>query len=335
MKCSPAQKLLWIMPISFLAIIILFICLWRNVNENITEIKVQNKEYFDKIAEKKSYGPFQIDYKAINKKQVIIDPAEIEKINNHIRVLTEEVQKESNRAESIIDKDLDRLNLYMAVGIGFMTLLGIFAPISINVLSVHDLREKQNNLQEELSELKDMEFDQAIENAKKAMTDAAKAVEKTKNLDSLSKKIDDVEKKANDNLPEICNLILQNAIFRFFNVSSLVLTEAYRNSDYSEFIKILESIKNGFERCKDEEEHNIDNSPSFKLIIKDFISHLNSERFKVHPVFSKREDYNVFDVLIEKLLELENSINEDKEENYKNVIEQIQEVINQFNSKNA
>lgn len=335
MKYSPTRILLWIIPISFSVIIILFYCHWRNINNNIADIKKQNKEYFERIAEKKSYGPFKIDYKTLNKKQVVIDPAEIEKINNHIKVLTEEVQKESNRAESIIDKDLDRLNLYMAVGIGFMTLLGIFAPISINVLSVHDLREKQNNLQEEIGALKDKDFDDAIENAEKAMTDAAKAVEKTKNLDSLSEKIDDVEKKANDNLPEICNLILQNAIFRFFNVSSLVLTEAHRNSDYGEFIKILESIKSGFERCKGEEAHNIDNSPSFKLIIKDFIFHLNSERFKVHPVFSKREDYNVFDDLIEKLLELENSKNEDKESNYENVIEQIQEVINQFKSKNA
>ncbi len=335
MKHSSTKILLWLTPIFFIIITILFYCHWKSINKNITEIKEQNKGYYEKLAEKKNYGPFQIDYKSLNKKQVVIDPVEIEKINNHIKVLTEEVQKETNRAESIIDKDLDRLNLYMAVGIGFMTLLGIFAPILINILSVQDLREKQQQIQEEFGELKKKDIDKAIKNAEKAISESTTAIEKTKNLDSLSQKIDDVEKKAKENLPDVCNLILQNAIFRFFNVSSFILTEAHRKGNYNEFINILEAIKGGFEKCKNEKEHNIDNNNSFKFIIADFIIHLNSERFKVHPVFSEREDYNVFDVLIQELLKLQNSKDEDKEGNYINVIRQIQEVVNQFNSKNA
>jgi hypothetical protein len=335
MKHSSTKILLWLTPIFFIIITILFYCHWKSINNNIAEIKQQNKAYYEKIAEKKNYGPFQIDYKSLNKRQVVIDPLEIQKINNHIKVLTEEVQKESNRAESIIDKDLDRLNLYMAVGIGFMTLLGIFAPILINILSVHDLREKQNKIEEDLEKIKEKDIDQAIENAKTAISESTLAVEKTKNLDSISQKIDNVEKKAKENLPDICNLILQNAIFRFFNVSSFVLTEAHRKGNYDEFINILKSIKGGFERCQNEKEHNIDNNHSFKFIIADFIIHLNSERFKVHPVFSEREDYNVFDALIQDLLKLKSSNDEDKDGNYTSVIEQIQQVINQFNSKNV
>ncbi|MBU7569952.1 MAG: hypothetical protein KAF41_04810 [Flavobacterium sp.] len=335
MKYNPTKILLWLTPIFFVIIILLFYCHWKNLNQNIAEIKKQNKDYYEKIVEKKNYGPFQIDYKRLNKKQVIINPVEIEKINNHIKVLTEEVQKETNRAESIIDKDLDRLNLYMAIGIGFMTLLGIFAPILINILSVQDLREKQSQIEEDFKKIKEKDIDQAIENANKAISDSNLAIEKTKNLDAVSQKIDEVEKKAKKNLPDLCNLILQNAIFRFFNVSSFVLTEAHRKGDYREFIGILESIKNGFERCNDEKEHNIDNNHSFKFIIKDFIIHLNSERFKVHPVFSEREDYNVFDALIKELSKLKNSKEEDKEVNYRSVIDKIQEVINQFNNKNT
>lgn len=183
--------------------------------------------------------------------------------------------------------------------------------------------------------MKKKDIDQAIKNAEKAISESTTAIEKTKNLDTLSQKIDDVEKKAKENLPDVCNLILQNAIFRFFNVSSFVLTEAHRKGNYNEFVNILEAIKGGFERCKNEKEHNIDNNHSFKFIIADFIIHLNSERFKVHPVFSEREDYNVFDVLIQELLKLKGSKDEDKENNYVNVIGQIQEVINQFNSKNV
>lgn len=303
MKHSSTKILLWLTPIFFIIITILFYCHWKSINKNITEIKEQNKGYYEKLAEKKNYGPFQIDYKSLNKKQVVIDPVEIEKINNHIKVLTEEVQKETNRAESIIDKDLDRLNLYMAVGIGFMTLLGIFAPVLFNVLSTQDLKDKQSKIQDDLK--------------------------------ALSTKTDLVEKKAKENLPDVCNLILQNTILRFFSVSTFVLTEAQRKDDFTEFIEILKSIKGGFERCKDEEEHNIDNNLSFKLIIKDFTRHLNSDRFKGHPVFSSRKDYDVFDALILELLKLYKSKDEDKEGNYVNVIGQIQEVINQFNSKNV
>ena len=303
MKYSSTKILLWLIPFFFAIIILLFYYHWKNVNQNIAEIKEQNKAYYEQIVEKKNYGPFQIDYKPLNRKQVVIDPAEIEKINNHIKVLTEEVQKESNRAESIIDKDLDRLNLYMAVGIGFMTLLGIFAPVLFNVLSTQDLKEIQSKLQTDFK--------------------------------YLSAKTHTVEKTAKENLPDICNLILQNAIFRFFNVSSFVLTEAHRKGNYSEFTSIMESIKSGFERCKNEKEHNIDNNNSFKFIIADFIIHLNSERFKVHPVFSEREDYNVFDVLIQKLLKLQKSKDEDKDGNFESVIGKIQEVIYQFKSKNV
>lgn len=335
MKHSSTKILLWLTPIFFIIITILFYCHWKSINKNITEIKEQNKGYYEKLAEKKNYGPFHIDYKSLNKKQVVIDPVEIEKINNHIKVLTEEVQKETNRAESIIDKDLDRLNLYMAIGISFMTLLGIFAPILINILSVQDLREKQQQIQEEFGELKKKDIDKAIKNAEQAISESNTAIEKTKNLGSLSQKIDDVEKKAKENLSDVCNLILQNAIFRFFNVSSFILTEAHRKGNYNEFINILEAIKGGFERCINEKEHNIDNNNSFKFIIADFIILLNSERFKVHPVFSEREDYNVFDVLIQELLNLQNSKDEDKEGNYLNVTGQIQKVINQFNSKNV
>lgn len=57
----------------------------------------------------------EIELTPLNKKQVIIKPEEIEKINSHIKILAEAVQNEKNRTETLIDKDLSRLGNYMAV----------------------------------------------------------------------------------------------------------------------------------------------------------------------------------------------------------------------------
>lgn len=333
MENKSSKILLWLVPIFFGTITFMFIGNLFIVNRHINKIKEENREYFESIKEKKNYGPFQIDYVHLDSNWVAIDPKEIDKINNHIKVLSEEVINESNRTERVLDYDIDRLNNYLALSIAFMTLLGIFAPILINILSAQDLRDKLNTIGDDLDSLKAKDIDKAIKNANDALGLSKEASDKSKELEPLSQKINDIEKTAKENLPDICNLILQNAVFRFFNVSSYILSEALRNRDFREFVKLLENIKNGFERCKNENEFKINSNPNFLLIIEDFIRFLNSERFSGHPIFNERQDYIVFDRLITELAKLHASTNEKKEENITSVNLQILEVINQFNKK--
>jgi hypothetical protein len=295
---------------AFCLMIILIGLQWYNIQKNITQTKDQNQKNFEKIYAIKDRGPINIDYIRLNKKQVVIDPKEIEKINNHIRALTEEVYKESNRAESIIDKDLDRLNLYMAVGIGFMTLLGVFVPILINVLSVQDLRDKQKDIESKTNEVLD----------------------KSKKLDEFSEKMGSVESKIGIVTLGLCNLNLQNAIARFFNISSIVLTNAVRKKNYQSFVDLLEAIKNAFEGCKGDTHHIITDNALFKNTVDDFILFLETEKFRYQSIFTKTE-VKEFDNLIRHLAALKDSTKDNETKNYKDLDNQINVIINIFKGK--
>lgn len=308
---------------------------WRSLNANILEIKEQNRKYYEHLLTIKNYGPFQIDFKQINKKQVIIDPTEIEKINTHIKVLTEEVYKETNRAESIIDKDLDRLNLYIGVGIGFLTILGIFVPVLTNVLSVQDLRDKLGHITKNIDKMEKMEpkIEKAIFNSNTAIQNASTALAESKKVSELSSNINKIEKKTNEVIPKLNNIALHNSISRFFNISSIVITKAMRIQNYDGFINILIPIKNGFEECKNGNHSELENS-SFKTIIDDFILFLQTDRFRLQSIFDKNLQKS-FDELIILLNKLKNSSDDNENLNYQNLINKLDDIIQKFKDKNV
>lgn len=297
----------------FVIMISLLVFLWCNLNSNINDIKEQNKKNYEKIASLKMTSSIDIEFTPLNKKYVIIEPKEIEKINNHIKILTEAVQDEKSRAETLIDKDLSRLGSYMAVGIGFMTLLGIFVPILINVLSVQDLRDK-------LKEIED-KADEALDNSTK--------------LDDFSSKVDSIESKTGNITLSLRNLVLQNAIARFFNISSIVLTNAVREKDYQSFINLLEAIKSAFQSCQTDTNHVILENDQFSNTVQDFILFLETEKFRYQSFFSTKREIEEFDNLIEHLGTLKDSNNENEAENYKSLDGQIDVIINIFKGKHA
>ena len=291
----------------------LLVFLWCNLNSNINDIKEQNKKNYEKIASLKTISSINIEFTPLNKKHVIIEPKEIEKINNHIKNLTEAVQDEKSRAETLIDKDLSRLGNYMAVGIGFMTLLGIFVPILINVLSVQDLRDKQKEIEDKA--------DEALDNSSK--------------LDNFSTKVDSIESKTGNITLGLCNLVLQNAIARFFNISSIVLTNAVREKDYQSFINLLEAIKNAFQSCQTDTNHVILENEQFSNTVQDFILFLETEKFRYQSVFSSKKEVEEFDNLIKHLGTLKGSNNNNESENYKALDGQIDIIINIFKGKHV
>jgi hypothetical protein len=335
------KTLIWI-SISFFALFIIFSFLqWFNLNNNIAEIKEQNKSNFERKISAKDYSTFRIEFTRLNGKQVIINPVEIEKINNHINALTEEVQKESSRAESSIDTDLNRLNLYMAIGIGFMTLLGIFVPILINVLSVQDLRDKQTEISEIYKRMKPqlndsiMRSDAANLKSDAANLKSAAALLKSKELDTLTPKINAIEEKTERLLPEICNLILQNAIARFFNISPIVLTNAIREQNFQDFIHLLTPIRDGLNACNKDRQHKILGNANFEHTIKDFILFLKTESFRFQSVFNSRAENNEFEKLILLLYKLQISSPEKEDCNYIEVSTQINKIIEIFKNRNV
>jgi len=329
---------------AFLLMTLLLIFQWCSINNNINEMKKQNQNNFETIDTLKNYGPLQIKYNQFNKRQIIINSEEFERANTYIRALTDEVQKQSDKTESIIDRDLNRLNLYMAVGIGFMTLLGIFAPLLTNVLTVQDLRDKQKEIDKEFEGIKG-DFDKlkktesnikkAISDSKSAIDNANKALEKSNKLDKFSEKVDAIEFKTQNITLGLCNIVLQNAIARFFNISSVVLTNAVREKDYQSFINLLEAIKNAFQGCKDDTNHVILENNQFSNTVQDFILFLETEKFRYQSVFSTKKEVKEFDNLIRHLETLKDSNNDNESKNYKALNAQINVIINIFKDKHA
>jgi hypothetical protein len=259
----------------FIVFSLFFGIFWYCSYNNIKSLKVQVQEKLINRQNSKEFEPFQIDYKKLNSRQVIINPKEIDKINRHINSLTEEVYKESNRAESIIDKDLDRLNLYMAIGIGFMTILGIFVPVLVNVLSYQDIKDKQKVIDFDFQKLKG-EYEVIKEPIKQAIIDSQKALESSEKVKNIEKSVENIEKNMDKSFPQVSTLILQNAIGRYFNIAPLILTNLVREKDATYYIELLETIRCGFQECRDNDKHTISNDIFLQSTIKDFARYIRN-----------------------------------------------------------
>lgn len=334
----------WILGLLALGIVVFLWLLWFRLDKNINEIKELNKANYEKIESLEKVSSIEIELTPYNKKHVLIEPKEVDKINSHVKSLISEVQKEKNRTETLIDKDLSRLGSYMAVGIGFMTLLGVFVPIFINVLSVQDLRDKQKNIDDEFESIKE-DFDKlketepniekAISDSQNAIANASKALEKSNKLDGFSEKVDAIESKTKIVTLGLCNIVLQNTIARFFNISSIILTNAVREKDYQSFINLLEAIKNAFQSCKIDTNHVVLENEQFSNTVQDFILFLETEKFRYQSVFSTKKEVQEFDNLIRHLRTLKDSNHESESENYKTLEGQIDVIINIFKGKHV
>ena len=335
MKINYNKTLFWISIIFYISFILLFYCRWEKTNEEISEIKKDNQEFFEKIQTQKNYGPFVLETKDLNKKQVLIETKEIDKINNHINNLSEKVYEEYHRAEKVINNDIDRLNTYMAIGIGFMTLLGVFVPILINILNHQDLREKQQQLTNKMGEIETaindiptQEIETAKTNSETAINKSNEALQSSARVADLTTKVESVEKVIKESFPKISTLILQSAIVRYFNLVPYL--QGKRGNDGTHFIDLIKSIKVGFNGCSTEDSISIVNDDYYQSIIRDFIRYIEEPR--IISSFSNRKTTDLFFELAEILKCFLSSTNENEEENCTKITKKLDEIINAINN---
>jgi len=289
-------------------IVVLFLFHWNKTSENIEIFKKEYKEKYDRLSNVKTN---LIDIEKLNHKDSIvhINRSDLIEINKNINSLAEEVFNERNRAETIIDKDIDRLNLYMAIGIGFMALIGIFLPILVNLISVQELRENQKNLKNQIDKI-----------------DVSK-------IDEAKTKISSIESDLNVHLPSISTLYIQNSLNRYFNISPILLTNLIRSKDKNYFIEILENIKIGFVKCKEDNRHKIKNDKFLISTLYDFVYFL--EKPSSHSSFFNKEIQNSYDNLRLHLMNFLESDLEDEESFYSKIDEKLSQIINLIETKNA
>jgi hypothetical protein len=286
-------------------IVVLFLFNGNKMNDNLETFK---KEYNEKYVRLLNVKTNLIDIKKLNYKDsiILIKKNDLIEINKNINSLAEEVFNERNRAETIIDKDIDRLNLYMAVGIGFMALIGIFLPILVNLISIQDLKEKQKNLENRIDDT---------------------------NIDEAKKKIASIESDLNTHLPSISTLYIQNSLSRYFNISPILLTNLIRQRDKSYFIEILENIKIGFKKCNEDQRHIIKNDKFLISTLNDFVYFL--EKPSSHSSFFNKEIQIAYENLRVHLITFIDSDKEDENAFYSGVEEKISQIINLINTKDS
>lgn len=288
-----------------------FICLfaffWWQSTCNLKSYKVEKDKQHNHLLKLKTN---LIDVDKIQQKDslMVINKGDIIEINNNLNLLAEEIFNERNRAESIIDKDIDRLNLYMAVGIGFMTLFGIFVPILVNLLSVNDLKEK----------LKELTSNTEI------------ALAKSESIDTIKENLDEIKIDINKINPEISTITLQIAINRLFNLSPSAISRISRNGDFSLYTNLFENIKQELDRCNRNEKHKISTSSSFRETIVDFADMLVNEQTQFNTFLDSRSILQNYTQISASLRQLAISTPENENTNYETVITQIDTLINQI-----
>jgi|GEM_PF-972635 len=313
------------------AIIILFVWQWRSFQNDFNSFKEETQDQVTRLEHSKTN---LIELQEVEKDSLnyIFKVTDIEKINKNLNSLASEIYQERNKAEAIIDKDIDRLNLYMAMGIGFLALLGVFVPILVNILSTDELKKKQEEFQNKIErydkQIKVIDSDISNINNKVDGIDKNKinkAVENSKLIDSLKKDSDDI-------IPKLSVISLQIAIHRLFNVSSLSLSKS-REESKELYKKLFENIKDHLEQCQKDEKLNITNSEIMKQTLIDFADLINDESFKFTNYLTSR---NIDEkILVKKLIVLSNSNENNQDENFTVVIQSFETFIEQITNKDA
>lgn len=288
-----------------------FVCLftffwWQSTN-NLNSYKIEKDRQYNHLVKIKTN---LIDVDKIQQKDslMLLNKESIIEINNNLNLLAEEIFNERNRAESIIDKDIDRLNLYMAVGIGFMTLFGIFIPILVNLLSVNDLKEKLKEL----------------------TSNTEKALAKSESIDTIKENLDNIKIDINKINPEISTITLQIAINRLFNLSPSAITKISRNGDFSLYSSLFENIKQELIKCNSNQDHKINSSTSFRDTLNDFSEMLVNEKTQFNTFLDSRKILDNYTNLSASLKQLSNSTIENENDNYQTVCSQIENLIKQI-----
>ncbi|HAY3535351.1 hypothetical protein [Elizabethkingia anophelis] len=328
------KRIKCILIIFLIVFSVLFVTQWLTLYNNIKEIK-KNTEIDNLSLKNVKTNLIDISTLKSDSLNVTLAKEDIEKINSNLDALASEIYNEKNRAESIIDKDIDRLNLYMALGIGFIAILGVFVPILVNILTNDDLKRKQEILTNDLKSTKDdinktkKESNLIKDKVDKIDINAIdSAVEKSKEIDGLKEKTEKV-------LPKLSIITLQIAIHRLFNVSSLALSKIAKNpNDSSLFIELFSDVKNAIQLCKSDLII-IEKTIVLKQTLKDCSELMMEEDYRFTTFGTSRNLYVDIELLSAHLKELSLCNKDNQDAKYSQLDQSFESFLKKLKSSNA
>lgn len=189
---------------------------------------------------------------------------DLNKFNDHIDYLSEKVEGEVKRTQENNQYDIDRINTFLAFGIGLLAIIGGLLPLVVNFFSRENLDKRMDDIQEEAKTI------QTESNAAKLMADGAnekakaasdivtglddKVKEANISINELKKEITPLKdglkevKEATRKIPYIDLLVFQNAVAKFTSTDALKLfIGASRYNDVSAYLQNLISAIDSFD----------------------------------------------------------------------------------------
>jgi hypothetical protein len=181
---------------------------------------------------------------------------DMQKFNSHIEYLTDKVASEVKRTQENSQYDIDRINTFLALGIGLLAIIGGLLPIFVNYFSKENL-EKRMSIFENTCEDLTKTASETKADAVKAKVEAeraiesmdgieAKVIEANKSYDKLNKELlplkEDVQKvkEAAIKIPFIDILCFQNAVAKLASTDAMKLFLGDERSKW--IVGFLESL---------------------------------------------------------------------------------------------
>jgi uncharacterized protein (UPF0333 family) len=181
---------------------------------------------------------------------------DLNKFNDHIDYLSDKVEGEVKRTQENNQYDIDRINTFLAIGIGLLAIIGGLLPLVINFFSRESLDKRMDTIQEEAKAI------QTASNAAKLAADGANEKAKTasETVSGLDGKVKEAEesikgikgeitplkdglkevKEATRKIPYIDLLVFQNAVAKLTSTDALKLfIGASRYTDVAAYLQNL------------------------------------------------------------------------------------------------
>lgn len=181
---------------------------------------------------------------------------DINKFNDHIDYLSEKVEGEVKRTQENNQYDIDRINTFLAIGIGLLAIIGGLLPLVLNFFSRENLDKRMDDIQEEAKTIQTAS--NAAKIAAEGANDKAKAASDT--VTGLDAKVKDADriitelqeeiaplkdglkevKEATRKIPYIDLLVFQNAVAKLTSTDALKLfIGASRYNDVASYLQNL------------------------------------------------------------------------------------------------
>ncbi len=280
---------------------------------------------------------FFFPQKPSNNGEYLLTSDQIEALNGHIKYLAKKVELEVNRTKEEVGRDIDRLNTWVTIWIGFIGLIGIFIPIILQIdvsKNASEALKRANVAEEKSTEAKNKATDaiSLLKSKEESINKIENIEQKVQHIETISNnastEADKAKKDSEAALKETkeikSNLALIIAINSLKEYNPKVLIHIANENRIPFLKRILEKILNVLQ------ENGIHyNNPMLKNWLRQFSENIQSiSLFKFIDRNITRE-LNDFAILIEDSLD---DFNNDK---YKNIIRSLEELITEIEQQIA